>query len=131
VDETDLNFIFNSFLRSLRSYPEFGQISNEDYYAGQKKELEKYLRTAETRVLCNPDDPSHIFGYVIGVPDQETIFIYVKYTYRKFGFAKLLLENLHPNLYTAPIKAAYLCRNWPEVSAKFKHLFNPYIRSRA
>ena len=131
VDEADLNFIFNSFLRSLRGYPEFAQVSNEDYYSGQKLELEQYLRSHTTLVLCNPEDPGHIFGYIIALPDEATIFVYVKYTYRKFGFAKLLLEAAHPSLYNKTIKAAYTCRNWAAVSTKFRHLFNPYIRSKS
>jgi len=128
IEASDINFIFNSFLRSLRGHPEFAHVSNEDYYPGQKAQLEKHLKTAQTLVLCNSEDPGHLFGYIIAKPDEETVFVYIKYTYRKFGFAKLLLEAIHPSLYAKTIAAAYTCRNWRAVSVKFRHVFNPYVR---
>jgi hypothetical protein len=128
ICEADLNFIINSFLRSLRSYPAVKHVPNEEYYKSQKQLLEHYLLTSVTLVMCNPDDPSHIFGYIIGEPDEDTVFVYVKYTYRKFGFARKLLEALHPGLYHKTLKALYTCRNWETVSAKFRHIHSPYIK---
>ena len=129
AEPSDLNFILNSFLRSLRAYPPLKHVSNEVYYPSQKTVLERHLMNSHTLVLCNPEDPAHIFGYVIGNPDRDTVFIYVKYTYRKFGFARRLMEALHPSLYNKTLDATYTCRNWPEVSAKFRHVHCPYART--
>lgn len=129
ADPADLNFILNSFLRSLRGYPSLRHVPNEVYYPEQKRVLEQYFKTSQIRVMCNSEIPDQIFGYIIGVPDQDTHFVYIKYPYRRFGFAKRLLEELHPSLYTKAIRASYTCRNWDDVSAKFKHLYNPYRES--
>lgn len=126
IEGADINFVLNSFLRSLRGHPNFKHIPNEVYYPEQKITLDRYLRSCDTLILCNPEVPDQIFGYVIGRPNTETVFIYVKYPYRKFGFAKRLLETLHSDLYTKTLRAAYTCRNWNEVSAKIRHIYHPY-----
>lgn len=122
ADPADLNFIINSHLRSMRTHPAFKRIPNEKYFTKQKEVLRDHLIAQKTLVLCNPEDRGHIFGYVIGVPDERTFFIYIKHTYRKFGLAKRLLEALHPNLMAVTIKAAYKSKNWAAVSVKFRHI---------
>lgn len=129
IEGADLNFVLNSFLRSLRGHPNLRHIPNEVYYPEQKLTLDRYIRSCHTLVMCNPEVPDQIFGYVIGTPNIETVFVYVKYPYRKFGFAKRLLETLHPALYTTTIKAAYTCRGWAEASAQFRHIYHPYTGS--
>ncbi len=126
ADASDVNFIMNSFLKSLRGYPGLRNVPNEIYYYEQTKALEALLRSSETLILCNPEVPDQIYGYIIAKPNKETHFVYVKYTYRKFGLARKLLEAAHPLLYKKTLKATYTCRNWPEVSAKFRHIHNPY-----
>ena len=126
ADPSDINFILNSFLRSLRSYPALKHVPNELYYYEQTRVVEKLLKESITLILCNPEIPDQIYGYIIANPNEETHFVYVKYTYRKFGFARKLLEAAHPLLYKKTLRASYTCRNWPEVSAKFRHIHSPY-----
>lgn len=131
ADPADLNFIMNSFLKSLRGYPGLKDVPNEIYYYEQSKRLESLLRSSQTLVMCNPEMPDQIYWYVIAVPNKETHFVYVKFTYRKFGLARKLLEAVHPLLYKKTIMATHTCRNWPEVSAKFRHIHNPLIEVQA
>jgi hypothetical protein len=126
ADPNDLNFILNSFLRSMRSYPEFQLVPNEIYYPEQKKVLERYMRANRPLVLCNSEFPDQIFGYIIGEKNLSIQFIYVKYTYRRFGFAKRLAAELHPDLGEKTIETPYACRNWSAVSTKFKLVHNPF-----
>lgn len=126
ADPADLNFIMNSFLRSLRGYPGLKNVPNEIYYPEQSRRLEGLLRSSQTLVLCNSEIPDQIYGYVIAKPNRETHFVYVKFTYRKFGLARKLLEAIHPQLYKKTIIATHTCRNWDEVSAKFRHIHNPF-----
>jgi GNAT superfamily N-acetyltransferase len=101
-------------------------VPNELYYYEQTRVVEKLLKESITLILCNPEIPDQIYGYIIANPNEETHFVYVKYTYRKFGFARKLLEAAHPLLYKKTLRASYTCRNWPEVSAKFRHIHSPY-----
>lgn len=127
ADPADVNFILNSFLKSLRGYPAFEYVPNEIYYPAQKRILESHLRASQPIVLCNSEFPDQIFGYVLGVPNECTHFVYVKYPYRQFGFAKQLLEAMHPQLYTKTLKATYICRNWPALTNKFNHIHCPFV----
>lgn len=126
ADPSDLNFILNSFLKSLRAYPAFEHIPNDIYYVEQKIVLESYIMASRPIILCNSEDPDQIFGYIIGVPNVCTNFVYVKYPYRKFGFAKRLLLTLHTDELKSPLKASYTCRNWGLLSKKFNHVYSPY-----
>lgn len=129
LEATDINFILNSFLRSLRGYPSLKDTPNELYYPHQKKVIEHFIRNRLILVLCNSELPDQIFGYVIGDPNKETNFVYVKYPYRKLGFGKRLLETLHSDMYKKTLVASYTCRSWPEVSAKFRHIHNPFMET--
>jgi GNAT superfamily N-acetyltransferase len=129
AEPTDLNFIINSFLRSLRGYPGLKSMPNELYYYEQTKKLDGLIRASKVLVSCNPEIPDQIYGYVIGVPNKETHFVYVKFTYRKFGLARKLMEALHPQLYNKTLVATHTCRNWEEVSAKFRHIHNPFVEA--
>ncbi len=126
ADVADLNFILNSFLKSLRAYPAFQHVPNDIYYYEQKRVLEQHLQAARPLILCNSEFPDQIFGYIIAVPDKVTYFIYIKYPYRQFGFAKRLLAEMHPNLGKKSIKASYVCRNWTELATKFNHIHSPF-----
>ena len=126
ADSNDINFILNSFLRSMRPYPAFQFVPNEIYYTEQKKVLEGYMRANRPLILCSSEFPDQIFGYIIGVPNDTTHFVYIKYTYRQFGFAKRLMEEFHPDLYNKTIACTYTCRNWQAVSTKFKLIHNPF-----
>ena len=129
AEPADLNFIMNSFLRSLRGSPGLKSIPNEIYYYEQSRRLENLLRSSTTLVACNPELPDQIYGYVIGTPNKETHFIYIKFTYRKLGLARKLLEAFHPQLYKKTLVATHTCRNWSEVSAKFRHIHNPFVEA--
>jgi hypothetical protein len=126
ADPSDLNFILNSFLKSLRAYPAFEHIPNDIYYVEQKRVLEEFITAGRPIILCNSEDPDQIFGYIIGVPNVCTNFVYIKYPYRKFGFAKRLLLTLHTDWLRSPVKASYTCRNWGILSKKFSHVYSPY-----
>jgi len=126
VEPSDLNFILNSFLKSMRAYPEFQHIPNQVYYPALKNELINALSENSSIVLCNSEDPDQIFGYVIFTPDVSTYFIYVKYPYRQLGMARRLLMRAHPNLIQHPISATFTMKNWDIVSRKFNLVHNPY-----
>jgi len=126
ADPSDLNFILNSFLKSLRAYPAFEHIPNDIYYVEQKIVLEEYISANRPIILCNSEDPDQIFGYIIGSTNKCTNFVYIKYPYRRFGFGTRLMLTLHPDILGKPIKASYTCRNWGVLSEKFNHVYSPF-----
>ncbi len=126
ADKSDLNFILNSFLRSQRSNKRFENVVNELYFPEQSRILQELLMGSKTYILCNSEHPDHLFGYIIGVPDKLTHFVYIKYPYRKTGFGRKLMEYMHPSLYQKTLQASYSCVGWSDLSAKFRHLYNPF-----
>ena len=127
IDPGDINFVLNSFMRSLRNYPAYKNVPNEVYYPHQKKVLGHLLKNKTVLVLCNSELPDQIFGYIIGSKNIETNYVYIKYPYRKFGFATKLMHALHPDLGNRTLIASYTCRDWPTISQKYRHVYNPFM----
>ncbi|MCB0801755.1 MAG: hypothetical protein KDB74_01540 [Flavobacteriales bacterium] len=115
--KADENLILNSWLRSARNHPEFSPMSNELYYKEYALRIQNYLENAECYVLCEFTDPDHIYGYIVFDSEKKLIhFIYIKFPFRKFGFAKKLLELVAPDY-----EATFF-------SKRNKHVFNPFKR---
>lgn len=85
----DLNFIYSSWLKSQRNNLEFKEMSNEDYYDTTKRIINSLINRSSISVACSPDDPKHLYGYIVFEGDTVH-FLYVKFTYRKFGIARSL-----------------------------------------
>jgi hypothetical protein len=96
MQETDSNFIYNSWLKSFRNGTMTKNVPNAIYFTNHHKIIDKLLRTAKTIVCCNTEDPSIIYGFINYeiVDDQFVLhYVYVKHTYRKLGIAKNLLAQ--------------------------------------
>lgn len=116
MNKLDENFILNSWLQSARKHPEFINISNQVYYKEYAKFIQKVIKNGCT-VLCNLQDPNSIYGYIVADQDNKLVhFIYIKYSFRKFGFAKKLFELIQPDF-----EATFY-------SKKNKHSYNPFKR---
>lgn len=94
--ESDVAFIFNSWLRCFR-YSSFASMSNPVYFQAHHKVIEAILKRSQVIVACDDKDVSHIFSY--GVAEQidgqlVVHFIYTKDKYRKLGIGLTVLEAL-------------------------------------
>ena len=95
--EEDLPFIYNSWLKSYR-FSHFGEkITNTIYFTDHHKVLENLIKQSKVIVACNPEDPSQVYGYIVGGAREGVFllhFLYVKHTFRNMGIGKTLLDAM-------------------------------------
>lgn len=125
----DINFIFNSWLKSYRNSDFAKKIPNDVYFSEHKEKITAILTNSTVLVACNPDTPSQIFGYLVMSQEPVTVlhYVYVKYPYRKLGIARRMVEDLNPQVGKKLTLCSHANYYWPEISAKFKLVYNPYI----
>lgn len=96
VYQSDIKFIFDSWLRSWRTSPWAGVIPNNVYYPLTRSVIEQLVgRGATFKVACLANDNDKILGWVCyEVPDQTTVihYIYIKDAYIPFDIGQLLLD---------------------------------------
>ena len=105
---SDKSFIFNSWLKSFRHSPLAKPLCNEVYFKNHKVIVENILKRSRVLIACNPEDEDQIYGYIVYEPiiDDITVlhYVYVKFTYRKLGIARTIVEGSidikNPILYT-------------------------------
>ena len=125
-DVSDKSFIFNSWLKSFRNSPFAKPMPNEPYYKNHKQIIEKLLKKSKVLIAANPSDPLQIFGYIVyeELGDVKILhYVYVKYSFRKFGIAKNMVNSITEDkafLYTHHVD---LLR---KIKDKYSMLYDPY-----
>lgn len=127
--QEDVNFIFNSWLKSYRNSYATKNITSTFYFSEHHKVIERVLAAAKTIIACNPEDPSQVYGYVVA-DTVDGIFVvhylYVKHSFRGLGLGKLLFNAFDhdptaASLYTHHTHMAH------RLAAKYNMLHHPYI----
>lgn len=122
----DLPFIFNSWLKCYRAAPAVKMIPNSTYYASQHALIEKILLTSEVHIACNIEDPSQIYGYVVGKTREGKCtvhWLYCKHTFRRNGVAKALLQQLGEG----PFEYSHRLDNTERLIKRPNCVYNPYF----
>ena len=95
--DKDLNFLYNSFLKSFRGALINKKVSNAIYYKNEQRILTEYIQSPGASILiaCDPADENVIYGYLIYNLERNEIFwAYCKEAFRRLGiFKKLLIES--------------------------------------
>lgn len=126
--DNDMSFIYSSWLRSNRGSVMSTKIPNNTYYHEHKKVINFLLKEREISIdiLCSKDDPDHILGF-ISYENGIIHFLYIKYSYRKMGFANFLLEKVSNNSDIAFKTITHYNNYLRDKLALFD--FNPYLLS--
>lgn len=133
---SDESFIRNSWLKSLRNLPHFVDVPNAVFYDGMNKRIDELLKNSYVLVAADPEDDGIIWGYVVvsSTPlGRETVpvlhYLYVKQTFRGFGIAMKMLENV---IGTEPEDIVF-CTAWSpkmrdsKLTKTFRLTHNPFL----
>jgi len=100
--ESDKAMIIDSWLRSGLQYPIFASDVGRPpirlkpphglLLSQNRTFLQKILPLTSVAVLCDPEDSDHIIGWICYEEDCLH-FIFVKYNFRRLGFANELMEK--------------------------------------
>lgn len=94
VTDSDLPFVFHSWLRSYRMSEFAKELHNQVYFPQHHKVIEGLLQRCGGVVACDPLDSTQLYGYVVAeVIDECPVvhYCYIKEPFRKMGVAHLLL----------------------------------------
>lgn len=129
VTQSDVNFIFNSWLKSFRAGRLASKVDNSVYYAEQHKVIEKLIANGTTHIACDPNEPGEIYGYVnYQMIDGVFVmhYIYTKHTFRNMGIARQLLKHIKHDFKTAAC-CSHLSPAAEKLHAKYNLVYHPYI----
>ena len=129
LTEEDSPFIFNSWLKSYR-FSHFGEkITNTIYFEDHHKVIENILKNSKVVVACNEEDPSQLYGYIVGGAEEGIFvlhFIYVKHTFRNMGLGKTLLDAMGHDSSSAAVYTHHT-RMADKLASKYNFVYHPYL----
>ena len=122
ADETDVSFIFSSWLKSFKAHA--GPIKSVVYYEYQHRKIVQLLQRRFVTIACSPDDIEQIIGYMVH-ENINGVFVahyaYVKNSFRKLGVLQPLMAELKAS------KGFCTHLTSQKLADKFNLIYNPYL----
>lgn len=129
ADESDISFIFNSWLKSFRNGSLCRHVDNTVYFTEHHKLIERLLKTCKVRIATSQDDAANILGYMVH-EKVDGIFVlhyaYTKHTFRCLGVMKQLILDSGQDLNTAGVHT-HMTEIFNRLALKYNLIYHPYI----
>lgn len=90
--EADLGFLRDPWVQEMRHSPWSRGVPDDVYFPEMKAFVGRVLRRSYTLIACNPEDPTHVFGFVTFERPNVVHWIYVKRAYQRVGLGQALLD---------------------------------------
>ena len=129
ANEDDHGFILNSWLKSYYDTADISpRISRKVFFKNEGKIIENLLKTELVKIICNPFDETHIYGYAC-FNDNPTIlhYIYVKQPFRKMGLARNILRDY---MESEDVIISYSTGRIKRFGTHYNFKYNPYVRNK-
>lgn len=122
---SDLNFIYDSFLKTVKSNKQFSQKpSNRVFFPEMQKIIDRILASSKTIITCLKEDPNVIVGYLI-YSDQTLQFCFVKQPWWGLGIAKAMFNEAFQS---PAIQYAFITDMGEDIAKCHpEFVFNPYV----
>lgn len=94
---TDEPLIYSSWLKAYRHSNQYAGCRNRAYYDAHSKVIADIIKRGVVLVARDYDDDGHLYGFIaFDARDGVTAlhWTYTKYSYRRFGIARALLEAM-------------------------------------
>lgn len=127
----DVDFIFNSWLKSYRNSPHATCISNPIYFSEQHRLIEALLKRSNVVVATPEDDPLSILGWICAGRVDGIFalhYVYVKHVFRGLGIADMLIAAVGHKQDEAGIYT-HLTSPMAHMREKYNLLFHPFVLS--
>lgn len=96
----DQGFICDAWFKAARSASKASEsIPLELYQPRQLAHMERALANARALVMCHPEDPTELIGFIVYHclgPSLVIHWIYVRHMFRRQGLARELTRSVHP-----------------------------------
>jgi len=130
IIDSDIAFIFSSWLRAYRNSYAVRDITQNVYYSEQHKIVERCITKGSTLVLSALEDPATIYGYLNFeiVQGQFVLhFAYIKQDFRKLGLFKSLLKATKHDFTGAGLYTHRVPKTFNILESKYNLIYHPYI----
>lgn len=92
MQESDVNFIVSSWLRSNYKFMASKRPCNEQYFKSHQELIKLALAEDATLIACNKDDESQIIGW-INFGDNYLNYVFVKELFEGMGVSSALIAQ--------------------------------------
>lgn len=125
--DTDLPFIYSSWLKSLRYGSEtFRGVRNHIFFPHYNHVIDYILSSPEIKILvaCHREHPETVFGYIVYEP-KIIHYIYVKKDFCRFGIGRFLwgMAGMIPDYSHRTLDLVSILKRHPEQTS----IWNPFI----
>lgn len=131
--QADEGLIYSSWTKGAYEVSPTNFIPRQIYLKQQSEYIKACITNYPTVVLCHPDDPNELFGYLCYSFVGETLLIHWMYIrggpgeWRNRGIARELLTKLYPEFRTKPI----IITQYSKFFKAFRHagfnlIYDPY-----
>lgn len=140
MTKDDENFIYSSWLKSNKDAIPAKYMHAGTYFVEHKKIIEDKMSNSYILILCDNDDDTQIYGFIVVEDPFVVHFLYVKYNYRQWGLGRHMLTAAVPHIGQRPINddeertvetlptvVTHLPHGWTILKKKFNLTYNPYI----
>lgn len=125
---SDLNFIYNSWLKSYRNSPWAANVPSAVYFKIHHDLIEALIQRSSCVVACDSEDPDQILGFAI-VEQRRDLkiahYVYVKQPYRRIGVATTLL-----GVFGDIDFSSHFTRSADKLARNVGAVFNPYLATK-
>jgi len=127
--ESDIGFIFNSWLKSYRSSAFAKSIINEVYFENHHKIIERLVQENQVIIACDEKDSNQFYGYICAGKVQDHFichYMYVKHSFRGLGIGTELLNYFDHDIESISIYTHHT-RICDKVAEKYNFVYMPYL----
>lgn len=129
----DASFIIHSWLTSFREGDWVEGVPNQVYYHSHHKVVESILSRATVLVLCLPDAPEVMFGWICVEGCENGVilhYLYVKHEFRGNRMASRLLKEVLDAEAPAVVFCTHRVKPMGFEFKKRGYIYNPYLLSK-
>lgn len=128
--DVDHQFVLANWRRHIADLSPFCRWNAEERAAHSDGVLEELVKRARPLMAADPDDATHLYGFVCGEHRGELQvlhFVYVSRWARRRGFATALLRHEFPGLGQRALYHTHPGAAVPFHRERWKLRFNPYL----
>jgi len=127
--DDDYGFVLNSWLKSYYNTAIIKpHINRGIFFRNEAKIVNKLIREDSITIACNPEDDTHIFGYICYRVDPQVMhYVYMKQPFRRIGIAGGLLSS---SLSGKDIDVTYHTPRLKRLNNWYKFTYNPYLKEK-
>jgi len=133
AQRADASFIIHSWLTSFREGDWVEGVPNQVYFHAHHKVVESILTRATVLVLCLPDAPEVMFGWICVEACENGLIIHYLYVKNEFRKNRLASKLLNEVLEAEKPDVVFCTHRVRPMGFEFKkrgYIYNPYLLAK-